>query len=92
MYIDMHFKQWDEDKYCNLATMLRNNYYQALDIIDKDGTAVAQAKHSLNVTEEDLERWKTEQQEYFLVLGEELESRVHAIVYVELLQRLRQLE
>ena len=22
MYIELHFKQWDEDKYSNLATML----------------------------------------------------------------------
>lgn len=92
LFIEMHFKQWDEDKYTNLATMLRNNYYQALDIIKNDGRAVEEAKRSLGVTDEDLESWKIKQEEYFLTLGDEPESRAHAIAYVELLQKLRQLE
>lgn len=92
LYIDMHFKQWDEDKYSNLATMLRNNYYQALEIIERDGRLVEEGKRSLCVTDEDLDSWKVEQEEYFLTLGDEPDSRVHAIAYVELLQKLRQLE
>jgi len=92
LFVEMHFKQWDEDKYTNLATMLRNNYYQALDIIKNDGRTVEEAKHSLGVTDKDLESWKIEQEEYFLTLGDEPESRAHAIAYVELLQKLRQLE
>jgi hypothetical protein len=92
MYIEMHFKQWDEDKYSNLVTMLRNNYHQALDIIKDDGGAVEEAKQSLGVTDKELESWKVEQEEYFLVLGSKPESKVRAITYVELLQKLRQLE
>ena len=92
MYIKLHFKQWDEDKYSNLATMLRNNYHQALDIIKNNGRAVDEAKRSLSVTDEDLESWKVKQEEYFLVLGDEPKSKVRAIAYVELLQKLRQLE
>jgi hypothetical protein len=92
LFIEMHFKQWDEDKYTNLATMLRNNYYQALDIIKNDGRAVDEAKCSLGVTDEDLDSWKVEQEEYFLTLGDEPESKIHAIAYVELLQKLKQLE
>lgn len=88
----MHFKQWNEDKYLNLATMLSNNYRQALDIIKNDGRAVEEAKLSLQVTDDDMEAWKVEQEEYFLTLGDESESKVHAIAYVELLQKLRQLE
>lgn len=65
LYIEMHFKHWDEDKYANLATMLRNNYYQALDIIKTDGCAFEEAKRSLGVTDKDLELWKMEQEEYF---------------------------
>ena len=92
LYIEMHFSQWDEDKYSNLATMLRNNYHQALDIIKKDGHAVEQAKISMGITDEDLDLWKTEREEYFQTLGQEPESKVHAIAYVELLQKLRELE
>ena len=92
LYIEMHFSQWDEDKYCNLAAMLRNNYHQALDIIEKDGRIAEQAKRSMGVTDEDLNVWKAEQEEYFQTLGDEPEGKVHAIAYVDLLQKLRELE
>jgi hypothetical protein len=92
MYIDMHFKQWDEDKYSNLATMLRNNYRRALKIIEKDGRLLEEGKVSLKVTDEDLELYKIEQEEYFQILGDEPESRVLEIAYLELLQKLKQLE
>ena len=54
--------------------------------------AVDKAKRSLGVADEDLDLWKVEQEEYFLTLGDEPESRVCNIAYVELLQKLRQLE
>ena len=92
LYIEMHFSQWDEDKYSNLATMLRNNYHQALDIINNDGRAVEQAKRSMGITDEDLDSWKTEREEFFRTLGNEPESKIRAIAYVELLQKLRELE
>jgi hypothetical protein len=88
----MHFRQWDEDKYLNLATMLRNNYYQALEIIQRDGRLLEEGKLSLGITDEDLELYKVEQEEYFQTLGDEPESRVQNIAYLELLQKLRQLE
>jgi hypothetical protein len=88
----MHFAQWDEDKYSNLATMLCNNYHQALDIIENDGRAVEQAKCSMGITDEDLDMWKAEREEYFQTLGDKPESKVRAIAYVELLQKLRDLE
>ena len=92
LFIEMHFKQWNEDKYANLATMLRNNYFQALDIIKTDGHAVEEARRSLNVTDQELELWTVEQEEYFQKLGDEPEDKVQFITYVELLQKLRQLE
>jgi hypothetical protein len=36
MFIYMFFQQWDHDKYRNLASMLFNNYWQALSIIRDD--------------------------------------------------------
>ena len=92
LYIEMHFKQWDEDKYSNLATMLCNNYHQALDIIRHDRRAVDEAKLSLGVTDKDLDSWKIEEEEYFLTLGDEPDGTARAIAYVELLQKLRQLK
>ena len=88
----MHFKQWNEDKYSNLVTMLCNNYYQALNIIEKDGQAANEAKLSLGATDEELELWATEQEEYFRKLGDEPEDQVRYIAYVELLQKLRHLK
>ena len=72
----MHFKQWDKDKYANLATMLHNNYHQALEIIKSNGHVVEEAKHSLSVMDEDLESWRIEQEEYFQALGDEPESKI----------------
>jgi len=92
LFIEMHFKQWNEDKYSNLATMLRNNYHQAVNIIKNDGRAVDEAKRSLDVMDQELESWMVEQEEYFKNLGDEPESKVRFIAYVELLQKLRHLE
>lgn len=89
LFIDMHFKQWDEDKYLNLGTMLFNNYVQALDIIKTDSVALADAMHSLEISKNDLELWHEEEAKYFLSLGKEPEWDVHAVAYVELLQDLR---
>ena len=88
----MHFKQWEDNKYSNLATMLCNNYYQVVDVIKNDGRAIEQANHSMGITDKDLDFWKAEREEYFQTLGEEPESKVRAIAYVELLQKLRELE
>ena len=63
-----------------------------MEVCPDNGRAVEEAKRSLGVTDEDLESWKIKQEEYFLTLGDEPESRAHAIAYVELLQKLRQLE
>jgi hypothetical protein len=92
LYIKMHFSQWDEDKYSNLTTMLHNNYHQALDIINNNGRAVDQAKCSMGITDKDLDSWKTEREEFFQTLGNEPESKIRAIAYVKLLQKLRELE
>ena len=85
----MFFRQWDEEKYQNLATMLWNNYRQALDIVEHESVALADALRSLKITEADLERWEAEEVVYFKTLGQESEWDVHAVAYVELLQELR---
>jgi len=92
VFIDMFFRQWDEDKYHNLGTMLLNNYKQALDIITLDGTALAEAKVSLGIQDGDIEHWREEENTYFKTLGSEPEWDVFAVAYVEHLQKLCQLE
>ncbi|KAG2361431.1 hypothetical protein BDR07DRAFT_1451611 [Suillus spraguei] len=83
MFLDLFFKQWDEDKYANLGTMLLNNYRQALQIISSETVALEEAKTSLGQAEE---VW------YFQTLGKEPKWDAHAVVYVELLQQMQELE
>ncbi|KAI9057445.1 hypothetical protein FKP32DRAFT_1615289 [Trametes sanguinea] len=89
LLIDLFFKQWDEDKYANLATMLLNNYRQALTIIQDDTIA---ALAVLNGTHEDLARWQQEEAAYFARVGEEDPANAAAVEYVGLLRELRGIE
>lgn len=88
VYIDMFFQQWDDDKYRNLASMLFNNYQQALSIIRDEGSAVEEMMQELGIGPTDLKMWHREQAQFFETIGEESPWDIHAIVYVELLQEL----
>lgn len=88
LFIDMFFKQWDADKYQNLGLMQFNNYVQALDILETEQAALDEALVSLQVTEADLQQWHADEKEYFATLGQEPEENIHAVAYVELLQKL----
>jgi len=92
VFIDEFFKQWDDEKYYNLGTMLLQNYKQAIDIITIEGTALEEALRSLGIHEGDMERWQEEEAEYFETIGEEPEWDIHAVAYAEDLQRLWKLE
>ncbi|OBZ72325.1 hypothetical protein A0H81_07732 [Grifola frondosa] len=86
MYINLFFQQWDDEKYTNLGTMLFNNYTQALNIINTQTVALADAMKSLDLTVEDLRRLGEEEQKYFDTLSEEVPWDVHAMAYIEALQ------
>ena len=88
VFIDMFLQQWDGDKYQNLASMLYNNYKQALSIINVEGSAVQETMDALGVELTDLEAWHRQQVEFFETIGEESPWDIHAITYVELLQDL----
>jgi hypothetical protein len=92
VFIDMFFKQWDEEKYQNSGVMLYNNYVQALDILAVNSQAVSEAMDSMDIKEGDLEKWRVEEAEYFQTLGKEPEWDAHAVAYVGLLQELRVIE
>ncbi|CAA7264087.1 unnamed protein product [Cyclocybe aegerita] len=74
--IDLFFRQWDDDKYLNLPTFLYDNYKQALKIIREDSIALEEAMKASHV---------------LLTLGKETDYDVHAVAYVELLQKLAKL-
>ncbi|KDQ14413.1 hypothetical protein BOTBODRAFT_110205, partial [Botryobasidium botryosum FD-172 SS1] len=94
LFLDMHFNQWNQDKYANTALMLLNNYVQALDVIAKGVMAVGDAKKSLRVSDSQLDEWLGEEKVYLrdLQLKHTPLWDSHALVYVELLQKLREAE
>jgi hypothetical protein len=92
MFIDMHFNQWDEDKYLNLGTMLYNNYRQAIYILTEDAQAMNETLATLGISEEVLALYISEESEYIDQLGKEPEWNLHSIVYVELLQEYEKLQ
>jgi hypothetical protein len=87
-FIDMFFKQWDEDKYMNIGNMLYNNYCQAHDIIERETIEFEHAKLSLGITDVSIKEWQKQQLVYLETLGEEAEWDMHAMTYIELLQNL----
>ena len=92
VFIDMFFQQWDDDKYRNLASMLFNNYRQALSIIRDEGAAINETMEELGISSTDLETWHREQASFFETIGEESPWDIHAMTYVELLQDLSSTE
>ncbi|KAI9063698.1 hypothetical protein FKP32DRAFT_1676382 [Trametes sanguinea] len=87
--IDQYFRQWDVEKYANIALMLLNNLTQALEIIRTQTPVLEQALKSLQLTPDDLDRFAVEEREFFLQLRDEEDSNLHAVAYVEALQELR---
>ncbi|KAG2363364.1 hypothetical protein BDR07DRAFT_1450743 [Suillus spraguei] len=80
----------DEDKYLDLGNMLYRNYIQAHQIIDAQQITVREAKTSLGISDNDIKTWSLEQSHYLATAGHEAEWDIHAIAYVELLQKLRE--
>ncbi|KAK7444532.1 hypothetical protein VKT23_015210 [Stygiomarasmius scandens] len=91
VFIDLYFQQWDVEKYNNLATMIHNNYVQALSVIDEDSAAVRDALETLCLTEKDLDNYFNDEIIHFQQLSSEAPEDVHAVAYVELLQKLQSL-
>lgn len=91
LYIEAYLKQWDEDKLVNTGIFILNNYTQSLDIIAQETAALASLKFQ-GISEEELAQWYEEEEAFFAQLGEEPPHDVHAVAYVESLQKLQQLE
>ncbi|KIP01279.1 hypothetical protein PHLGIDRAFT_123493 [Phlebiopsis gigantea 11061_1 CR5-6] len=91
LYIEAYFRQWEEDKYLNTSTFSLNNYVKALDVIEQE-TAIIKSLKYQNLTAANIADWKKESFEFFAQLGNEPQYNVHVIAYVELLQKLQDLE
>ncbi|KAJ3725334.1 hypothetical protein C8R42DRAFT_718822 [Lentinula raphanica] len=91
VFIDMFLQQWDREKYQNLATMLFNNYVQALDILENEEPAFKNDLLVLGLTETDIDNYLVDEAKHIDLLGSETQEDLYAIEYVELLQRYREI-
>ncbi|KAG1724504.1 uncharacterized protein EDB91DRAFT_1239971 [Suillus paluster] len=91
-FIELHFDQWDLDKYSELSKFIYNNYKQALHIINELSPAVEELKAQLGLTDTDFEKWNTEELEYLQTLTIETEEDVEKMTYVEALESLASAE
>lgn len=89
IFIDLYFQQWDSEKYQNLATMLHQNYCQALKIIETNTLDVQHVLELRGLNKDDLIAFINDERKSFENLGKEPEEDLHAIAYVELLEELR---
>ncbi|KAG0696301.1 hypothetical protein DFH29DRAFT_813166 [Suillus ampliporus] len=79
--IDLHFQQWDDNKYVELSKFILNNYQQALSIISEFSGAISNFATSLNIEEDEFERWLEAEQEYLDNLIDEPEEHVITCAY-----------
>ncbi|KAF9071513.1 hypothetical protein BDP27DRAFT_1361685 [Rhodocollybia butyracea] len=79
--------QWDREKYQNLATMLHNNYVQTLNILEYELPSFEADIQALGLTKEELSTYIAEESRHYATLGSETEEDLHAVAYVELLQK-----
>ncbi|KAG2121555.1 hypothetical protein BD769DRAFT_1629407 [Suillus cothurnatus] len=91
-FIDLHFDQWDQDRYQELSQFMYQNYKQALDTINNLTPIVEELKTQLKITDADFERWNIEELEYLQHLSTEQEYDPQKIAYVEALQSLTKAE
>ncbi|KAF8590864.1 hypothetical protein K439DRAFT_1644437 [Ramaria rubella] len=91
-FIDLHYQQWDEDKYFELSKFLYNNYKQALAIIMDYTPKVEWFKAIHGFEDTDFVKWHDEQLEYLKNLKDELERDVLQTDYVKALEKLAKAE
>ncbi|KAI0641354.1 hypothetical protein C8Q79DRAFT_919742, partial [Trametes meyenii] len=83
--LDLHFRQWDDEKYSELSTFLYNNARQALTIIHDYSYDVKQLQSELGITGADIEGWATEERAFLEGLKDKPEERVLEVAYVQAL-------
>ncbi|KAI6018922.1 hypothetical protein BKA83DRAFT_4495684 [Pisolithus microcarpus] len=87
-FLDLHFNQWDADKYLELSWFLYNNYKQALCIIQTHLAELERFKRSKDLTDNDFESWHREELEYLKRCTGESDATSITAQYVELLEKL----
>ncbi|KAF8510085.1 hypothetical protein JB92DRAFT_2728674, partial [Gautieria morchelliformis] len=70
-FIDLHFQQWEDDKYLKLTNFMYNNYKQALSIINEYIPEVEAFKSAHGYIDEDFISWHDEEFTYLANSGKE---------------------
>ncbi|TFK61890.1 hypothetical protein BDN72DRAFT_777748 [Pluteus cervinus] len=91
-FIDLHFMQWDEDRYEELSNFLLNNYKQALRIITSYTPVVDKLKEKLKISDGDFLRWIEEEKAYLASLSKKEKIPQDAVSYVTRLSALEAFE
>ncbi|KAI0751728.1 hypothetical protein C8Q80DRAFT_1098477 [Daedaleopsis nitida] len=81
--IDLHFNQWNRNRYLELGRFSYNNYRQALAIIEEYTPLVDAFKNERHLEDSDFERWIEEEHEYLQSLSKEPDEDVLKVAYVE---------
>ncbi|EIW77818.1 hypothetical protein CONPUDRAFT_61444, partial [Coniophora puteana RWD-64-598 SS2] len=79
--LDLHFLQWDEDRYGELSTFLCQKYRQALTIITEYSPAVQEMCQRLSITPSDIDTWIDLERTFLMNLKEEPDDRKLAAEY-----------
>ncbi|EIW80685.1 hypothetical protein CONPUDRAFT_27209, partial [Coniophora puteana RWD-64-598 SS2] len=83
--LDLHFQQWDEDRYGDLSTFLYQKYRQAITIIADYTPAVKELCSRLAITESDINTWPECERSFLMSLKEEPDERKLSAAYVRAL-------
>ncbi|KAG2364867.1 hypothetical protein BDR07DRAFT_1278678, partial [Suillus spraguei] len=87
-FLDLHFDQWDMDRYSELSTFLYNNYVQALQIIEMDTSVLEVFKRLHNLTDTESINWQNKEYNYLCKVAVEPTSDAITVAYVKQLEKL----
>ena len=86
-YINMHFRQWDANKYENLGQFLLNYYKQALGVMEEMPVRIQTLTSSQQITESQFTSWLNSEHDYLRSKQLEPEVDILGMEYVELLDK-----
>ncbi|KAG1729376.1 hypothetical protein EDB19DRAFT_1641971, partial [Suillus lakei] len=87
-FLDLHFDQWDTDKYFELSNFLANNYKQALTLTAEYTKELDAYRLSFPDLALDFDTWVAEELAYLQSVAMEPERDALMVNYVEVLEKL----